>query len=41
LPAVYGYSHTSLPWAETFTLNASAQDSEQDTDFYPEMMADE
>ena len=37
----YVYSHTSLPCAESFTLNRSAQDSEHDTDYYPDMLPDE
>jgi hypothetical protein len=41
LPAGYMYSHTSLPWAESFTLDASAQESEHDTDFDPDMLPDE
>jgi hypothetical protein len=40
LPAGYTYSHNSLPYAESFTLNASAQDSEHDTDFNPDMLPD-
>jgi len=35
------YSHTSLPCAECFTLDTSAQDSEQDTDFHPDTLPDE
>jgi hypothetical protein len=38
LPAKYAYSHTSLPCAESFTLDASAQDSEHDKDFDPDML---
>jgi len=41
LPAGYTYSHTSLPSAESFTLDASAQESEHDTDFDPDMLPDE
>jgi hypothetical protein len=41
LPAGYTYSHTSLPCAESFTLDASAQESEHDTDFDPDMLPDE
>ena len=41
LPASYMYSHTSLPCAESFTLDASAQESEHDTDFDPAMLSDE
>jgi len=40
LPAGYAYSHTSLPCAEFFTLNASAQDSQHDTDFDPDILTD-
>jgi len=32
LPAVYIYSHKYLLWAECFTLDAYAQDSQHDTD---------
>jgi len=41
LPARYVYSHTSLPCAESFTFNTSAQDSQHNTDFDPDMLADE
>jgi hypothetical protein len=41
LPAGYMYSHTSLPCAESFTLDASAQESEHKTDFDPDMLPDE
>jgi len=41
LPAIYAYSPTSLPCAEFFTLDASAQDSQNDTDFDPDMLTDE
>jgi hypothetical protein len=41
LPAGYGYLHTSLPFAESLTLDASAQESEHDTDFDPDMLPDE
>jgi len=41
LQARYAYSHTSLPCAEFFTLDASAQDSQHDTDFDPDMLTDE
>ena len=41
LPAGYGYSHTSLPCAESFTLDISAQDSEHDSDYDPDMLPDE
>ena len=40
LPAGYAYSHTFLPCAEPFTLGASAQDSEYNTDFDPDMLPD-
>jgi hypothetical protein len=41
LPAGYAYSHSSLPCAESVTLNASAQESEHDTDFDPDMLPDD
>ena len=42
LPAGYAYSHTSLPWGESCTLDhTSAQDSEHDIDFDPDMLGDE
>jgi len=41
LPACYTYSHSSLPFAESSTPDASAQESEQDTDFDPDMLPDE
>ena len=41
LPAGYAYSHTSLPCAESFTLDVSAQDSQHDTDIDPDMLTDE
>jgi len=41
LPTGYAYSHTSLQSAEFFTLDASAQDSQHDTDFDPDMLPDE
>jgi len=41
LLAGYTYWHTSLPSAEFFTLDASAQDSQHDTDCDPEMLTDE
>jgi len=41
LLAGYTYSHTSLPCAESFTLDASAQESEHNTDFDPDMLPDE
>ena len=41
LSAGYTYSHTSLPCAESFTLDASAQESEHDTDFDRDMLPDE
>jgi len=40
-PAEYAYSDTYLPCAESFPLDISAQDSEHDTDFDPEMLPDE
>jgi len=41
LPPGYAYSHTSLPCAERFTLDLSAQNSEHYTDFDPDMLPDE
>jgi len=41
LPAGYAYSPTSPPCAEFFTLDASAQDSQHNTDFDPDMLTDE
>jgi len=41
LPAGYTYSHTSLPCGEFFNLDASAQDSQHDTDFDPDMLTQE
>ena len=41
LPAGYAYAHTSLPTAESVTLNISAQDSEHNTDFDSDMLPDE
>jgi hypothetical protein len=41
LPAGYTYFHTSPPCVESFTLNASAQESQHDTDFDPYMLPDE
>jgi len=41
LLAGYVYSHTSLPCAESFTLNRSAQDSKHNTDYAPDMLPDE
>jgi hypothetical protein len=35
------YFHSSLPCAESFTLNASAQDSKNNTGFDPDMLTDE
>jgi len=40
-PAGYAYSHTSLPGAESFTIDISAQDSEHDPAFDPDMLPDE
>jgi len=39
--AGYAYSQTSLPCAIFYTLDASAQDSQHDTDFDPNMLNDE
>jgi len=36
----YAYSHSSVPFAELFTLDASAQDSQHDTDDDPDMVTD-
>jgi len=41
LPARYVYSHTSLPCAEYYTPDASAQDSQHDTGFILDMLTDE
>jgi len=41
LLAGFAYSHTALPCAECFTLEASAQDSQQVKDFDPDMLTDE
>jgi hypothetical protein len=41
LPAGYTYSHTSLPCAKSFTLDASAQEIQHDTDFDPDMLPDD
>jgi len=41
LSAGYAYSYTSLPCAECLIHEASAQDSEHDTDFDPDMLPDE
>jgi len=41
LPAGYMYSHASPPSAEFCTLDECAQDSQQDTDFDPDMLTDE
>jgi len=41
LPAGYAYSHTSPHCAEFFTLDASAQDSQDDPEFDPDMLTDE
>jgi len=41
LPARYAYSQKSHPCFEFFTLYASVHDSQQDTDFDPDMLTDE
>jgi len=41
LPARYAYSHTSLPCAESFTVDASAQNSQHDSNFDPDMLNDD
>jgi len=41
LPPSSVYSHTSLPCAESFRLDAYAQDSQHNTDFNPDMLTDE
>jgi hypothetical protein len=41
LSAGYGYLHTSIPCAESFPLDASAQDNLNITDFDPDMLTDE
>jgi hypothetical protein len=40
-PAGYRYLHTSLPFAKSFTLDASAQESEHNTDFDADMLPDQ
>jgi hypothetical protein len=40
LLAGYVYSHTSLCCAEFFTLDVSAQDSQHNTNFDPDMLTD-
>jgi len=41
LSARYVYSHTSVPCTEYFSSEAYAQDSQHDTDFDPDILADE
>jgi hypothetical protein len=41
LPARYTYLHSFLPCAESFSLDASAQESKHDTDFDPVMLPDD
>jgi len=41
LPASYTYSHTALSGVEFFDRDVSAQDSQHDTDFDPDMLTDE
>jgi len=41
LQARYVYTPTSLPCAESFTIDRSAQDSVHDTDYDPDMLPDE
>jgi len=38
---VYVYSHTPLPNTQLFNLDAYAQDSQHDKDYYPDMLTDE
>jgi hypothetical protein len=40
LPAGYAHSEKSLQCAEVLTLDASTQDSQDDTDCYPDMLTD-
>jgi len=40
LPSGYAYLLTSLPFAESFTLDASAQESQHKTDFDPDKLTD-
>jgi hypothetical protein len=40
LQAGYVFSHTSLPCAESFTLDIFAQDNGQDADFDPDLLSD-
>jgi len=41
LPPGNVYSHTALPSAQFFNLDAYAQDSQHDTDYNPDMLTDE
>jgi len=40
LPAGYMYSHTAVPCAESFNVDASAQNRQHDTDVDPDMLTD-
>jgi hypothetical protein len=41
VPAGYADLHTGLAYAESFTLDASGQDSQNDTYYDPDMLTDE
>ena len=41
LPPRYVYSHTPLPSAQFFNLDAYAKDSQPDTDYNPDMLTDD
>jgi len=41
VPAGYTYLHTACPCAESFTLDASDQDNQNDNDSAPDMVTDE
>jgi hypothetical protein len=41
LTAGYAYSPTSLPSGEFLTIDVSAQDSQQDAEFEPDILIDE
>jgi hypothetical protein len=41
VPASNVYTKTSLSWAELFTLDSYAKDSQHDTDFDPYILTDE
>jgi hypothetical protein len=41
LPLVYGYLQICIPCAESYTLDASAEDSQNHTESDPDMLTDE